>query len=79
MGALLRRGREVGEGSTAVVREGFLRETSAKVAMKIIGKKKWPISGMSAIFENSTQSLHKRVKCLESSSLNVQIEIQILN
>jgi hypothetical protein len=35
-------GREVGEGSTAVVREGFTRETSAKGAMKIIGKKKWP-------------------------------------
>eukprot|EP00092_Neocalanus_flemingeri_P027694 GFUD01030059.1.p1 GENE.GFUD01030059.1~~GFUD01030059.1.p1 ORF type:complete len:517 (+),score=176.52 GFUD01030059.1:90-1640(+) len=35
-------GRELGKGSTAVVREGFTRDSSKKVAMKLIGKKKWP-------------------------------------
>ena len=28
----------MGEGSTAIVREGFNKQTSAKMAMKIIGK-----------------------------------------
>ena len=35
-------GREVGKGSSAVVREGFARGSNIKVAMKFICKKKWP-------------------------------------
>jgi len=35
-------GRTLGEGSSAVVREGFDRITHKQVAMKFIGKEKWP-------------------------------------
>ena len=35
-------GRQLGEGSTAVVKEGFQRESNTEVAMKVICKKRWP-------------------------------------
>ena len=35
-------GRDLGEGSTCVVKEGFIRGSNAKVAIKLIGKKRWP-------------------------------------
>ena len=35
-------GRELGKGSSAVVREGFSRDKISKVSLKFIYKKKWP-------------------------------------
>jgi len=35
-------GRVLGEGSSAVVKEGFNRKSEKQVALKIIGKDKWP-------------------------------------
>ena len=53
-------GRELGAGSTAVVREGFTRDSFCRVALKIIGKKKW-----SSKYSNP-QDLMKEVAILQN-------------
>ena len=53
-------GRELGAGSTAVVKEGFTRDSLCRVALKIIGKRKWPSK------YSNPQDLMKEVAILQN-------------